>query len=132
MQERGPILRFVKAARFGSLSRVLGSGPRFGRLLAEPGALSRDADHAADERALRVNASLALRENGPSKRRETMNEIAINELDQVSGGKSTFDVEQTLNIGSQSSGAGAGKVTFNPFSITRKVDRASPVFFAMS
>lgn len=27
---------------------------------------------------------------------------------------------------SQSSGAGAGKVTFNPFSITRKVDKASP------
>ena len=29
----------------------------------------------------------------------------------------------------QSSGAGAGKVTFNPFSITRKIDKASPVFF---
>jgi Type VI secretion system effector, Hcp len=29
-------------------------------------------------------------------------------------------------IGSQSTGAGAGKVTFNPFSITRKVDRSSP------
>jgi hypothetical protein len=37
----------------------------------------------------------------------------------------SFDIEQTLSIGSQSSGAGAGKVTFNPFSITRKVDRAS-------
>jgi hypothetical protein len=34
------------------------------------------------------------------------------------------------NIGSQSSGAGAGKVTFNPFSITRKIDKPSPVFFA--
>lgn len=33
------------------------------------------------------------------------------------------------NIGSQSSGAGAGKVTLNPFSITRKIDRASPLFF---
>ena len=31
--------------------------------------------------------------------------------------------------GSSSTGAGAGKVTFNPFSITRKVDKASPVFF---
>jgi type VI secretion system secreted protein Hcp len=41
----------------------------------------------------------------------------------------SFDVVQTLNIGSQSTGAGAGKVTFNPFSITRKVDRASPKFF---
>lgn len=27
----------------------------------------------------------------------------------------SFDIEQVLNIGSQSSGAGAGKVTFNPF-----------------
>ncbi len=27
-----------------------------------------------------------------------------------------------VNGGSQSSGAGAGKVTFNPFSITRKID----------
>jgi type VI protein secretion system component Hcp len=31
--------------------------------------------------------------------------------------------------GSQSTGAGAGKVTFNPFSITKRVDKASPVFF---
>jgi type VI secretion system secreted protein Hcp len=43
----------------------------------------------------------------------------------------SFDIEQVLNIGSQSSGAGAGKVTFNPFQITRKTDRASPVFFMM-
>jgi len=41
----------------------------------------------------------------------------------------SFDIEQALNIGSQSSGAGAGKVTFNPFSITRKIDCASPIFF---
>jgi hypothetical protein len=27
----------------------------------------------------------------------------------------SFNIEQVLNIGSQSSGAGAGKVTFNPF-----------------
>lgn len=43
----------------------------------------------------------------------------------------SFDIEQALNIGSQSSGAGAGKVTFNPFSITRKTDRASPILFSM-
>lgn len=30
---------------------------------------------------------------------------------------------------SSGSGAGAGKVNFNPFSITRKIDRASPVLF---
>jgi hypothetical protein len=28
--------------------------------------------------------------------------------------------------GAKKSGSGAGKVTFNPFSITRKVDRSSP------
>ena len=41
----------------------------------------------------------------------------------------SFDVEQVLNIGSQSSGAGAGKIAFNPFSITRKSDIASPILF---
>lgn len=41
----------------------------------------------------------------------------------------SFDVEQTLNIGSQSSGAGAGKITFNPFSITKKIDVLSPLLF---
>jgi type VI protein secretion system component Hcp len=34
------------------------------------------------------------------------------------------DIEQTLSIGSQSSGAGAGKVTFNPFNVTQA--RSSP------
>ena len=52
--------------------------------------------------------------------------LADADLDQVTGGGS---IEQPLNIGSQSSGAGAGKVTFNPFSITRKIDKASPIFF---
>jgi type VI secretion system secreted protein Hcp len=44
----------------------------------------------------------------------------------------SFDIEQVLNIGSQSTGAGAGRVTFNPFSITRKIDKASPVLFEMA
>ena len=39
-----------------------------------------------------------------------------------------FDLEQVLNIGSLSSGAGAGKVTFNPFHITKHVDKSSPSF----
>jgi type VI secretion system secreted protein Hcp len=43
----------------------------------------------------------------------------------------SFDIEQVLNIGSQSAGAGAGKVTFNPFSITRNVDVNSPIFYQM-
>lgn len=47
-------------------------------------------------------------------------------------GDFSLDIEQTLNIGSQSSGAGAGKITFNPFSITRKIDVVSPVLFQMA
>lgn len=41
----------------------------------------------------------------------------------------SFDIEQVLSIGSQSSGAGAGKVSFNPFSITRNIDKSSPDLF---
>lgn len=44
----------------------------------------------------------------------------------------SFDIEQTLAIGSQSTGAGAGKATFNPFSVTRKVDRISPMLYQMA
>ncbi len=48
-------------------------------------------------------------------------ELSNQDLDTVAAGGSAvaFDIEQVLNIGSQSGGAGAGKVTFNPFSITR-------------
>jgi type VI secretion system secreted protein Hcp len=41
----------------------------------------------------------------------------------------SFDIEQVLNIGSQSRGAGAGKVKFNGFTINRLVDKSSPVLF---
>ena len=44
----------------------------------------------------------------------------------------SFDIEQTLNIGSQSTGAGAGKVTFNPFQVNRPIDRSSPELFQMA
>ncbi len=44
----------------------------------------------------------------------------------------SFDVEQVLNIGSQSKGAGAGKITFNPFSITRPIDRSSAPLYKMA
>jgi Type VI secretion system effector, Hcp/PEP-CTERM motif len=37
----------------------------------------------------------------------------------------SFDIEQVLSIGSSSSGAGAGKVTFNPFQITKTTDMVS-------
>ena len=43
----------------------------------------------------------------------SIEEISEQELDTIVGG----------------SGAGAGKITFNPFSITRHVDKASPVLF---
>ncbi len=44
-----------------------------------------------------------------------------------------YDFVQTLNIGSQSTGAGAGKVTFNPLTITKTVDQTSaPLFQAMA
>ena len=47
------------------------------------------------------------------KLKSTERELAEADLDKVNGG--SFDIEQTLSIGSQSTGAGAGKVTFNPF-----------------
>jgi bacteriocin-like protein len=43
----------------------------------------------------------------------SIEEISEQELDTIVGG----------------SGAGAGKITFNPFSITKHVDKASPVLF---
>ena len=52
----------------------------------------------------------------PSREKPDSTEISDAALKKVTGG----------TIGSQSSGAGAGKVTFNPFSITRKVDKSSP------
>jgi type VI protein secretion system component Hcp len=52
----------------------------------------------------------------PTDRSSDGFEVSDKQLDSVWGG-------------SQSSGAGAGKATFNPFSITRKIDKASPIFF---
>ena len=46
-------------------------------------------------------------------------------LDSVS-----FDGVQTLNLGSQSTGAGAGKVTFNPVTVTKKYDAKSPALWS--
>jgi type VI protein secretion system component Hcp len=38
-------------------------------------------------------------------------------------------VDQVLSIGSQSSGAGAGKIMFNPFVVSRFADALSPLLF---
>lgn len=35
---------------------------------------------------------------------------------------------QDVNVGSGSGGMGAGKVTFNPFKITKAIDKSSPLF----
>lgn len=43
----------------------------------------------------------------------------------------SFDIEQIINMGSQASGGGSGKITFNPYQITRKTDRISPILFNM-
>jgi hypothetical protein len=44
-------------------------------------------------------------------------ELTSSELNSVAGGVSTSrsNIAQVLSFGSQSSGAGAGKITFNPF-----------------
>jgi type VI protein secretion system component Hcp len=57
-----------------------------------------------------VNATTA------RERDDQARELTDVELSQVSGGSST-------------SGAGAGKVAFNPFAITKTVDKASPLLF---
>ena len=60
-----------------------------------------------------------------SKTEPNLIELSDAELAMVTGGVAPtpippFDIEQILSIGSQSTGAGAGRVTFNPFSNTRK------------
>lgn len=49
----------------------------------------------------------------PNRVQTDLEELIEAELDKISGGKNT--VSQSLKIGSQSTGAGAGRVTFNPF-----------------
>ena len=48
---------------------------------------------------------------------------------QISVEAFNLEVAQTLNIGSQSTGGGAGKITFNPFQIKKHYDAASPKLF---
>ena len=43
-----------------------------------------------------------------------------------------FTVDTTLNIGSQTSGAGAGKVTFEPLTVVRRLDKNSPTLFQVT
>jgi type VI secretion system secreted protein Hcp len=41
----------------------------------------------------------------------------------------SFGIENPTTIGSATGGAGAGKIKFNEFSITKTTDTASPNFF---
>jgi hypothetical protein len=66
----------------------------------------------------RKAADVALGSPGPS--------FSFNKIDP--GGKAS--VAAVIQAGTQAGGAGAGKITFNPFSITRKIDIGSPSFFA--
>ena len=50
--------------------------------------------------------------------------VAVRAFPEAAGGSG----DEVEGFG-HSSGAGAGKVSFNPFSITRKIDKASPIFF---
>ncbi len=43
-----------------------------------------------------------------------------------------FSVQNVLNISSQTTGTGAGKITFNPLVITRAIDASSPTLFLNS
>jgi hypothetical protein len=59
----------------------------------------------AEDKAVEQNKQQATHPVSPKT-----GEISDAEMENVAGG-----IEQVLNIGSQSSGTGAGKVTFNPF-----------------
>lgn len=80
----------------------------------------------ADNQQLQGESQAQIDAGSESELGKDLKNGTIFEIDDFS-----FDIEQVLNIGSQSSGAGAGKVTFNPFQITRKTDRISPQLFQM-
>jgi type VI secretion system secreted protein Hcp len=41
----------------------------------------------------------------------------------------SFGASQQVNVGSSSQGIGTGKVEFQPFKVTKQVDKSSPAFF---
>ena len=84
-----------------------------------------------DGSPLKAESQVDMSKNNEALAQEDLKSLAQNqqvfEIEEYN-----FNVEQTLNIGSQSSGPGAGKIKFNEFSITRKIDRASPTLFDMA
>jgi type VI secretion system secreted protein Hcp len=59
--------------------------------------------------------------------KEALNQHGLFEVEDFA-----FGIEQTLNIGSQSTGAGAGRPTFNSYTVNRKIDRSSPKLLEMA
>lgn len=57
-------------------------------------------------------------------------DISSNQFIKVNSFKG--DIEQVLNIGSQSTGAGAGKESFNPFHLIKSVDDVTPTLMQNS
>jgi bacteriocin-like protein len=51
---------------------------------------------------------------------KSADEVTDKELDKVTGGDGTAPTTTTTT--SSSGGAGAGKITFNPFQITKQID----------
>jgi hypothetical protein len=66
-----------------------------------------------EEKAMQKNSASRAKKSGGTRQKR----LKVGDLH---GEKAASMKEVAMNIGSQSSGSGAGKVTFNPFTITRK------------
>jgi|ERR1700676_1851573 len=71
-----------------------------------------------------AQAAITMSCNAPAVGDVTAHGMTINHIQLRS-----FTVENPTTIGSSSGGAGGGKVVFQPFTITKNVDTASPNFF---
>jgi tellurite resistance protein len=93
--------------------------PTSSGVLFARGEVSKTGEKMAEAKDISVNQALV---NASQPVTAKTGEVSEAELERVVGGEISdfsFDVEQNTNIGSQSSGVGAGKVTFNPYSITK-------------
>jgi hypothetical protein len=74
-------------------------------------------------------------ENKSASEGQETKELSEHDLDQVAGGSvgalpidAVSSIENPTTIGSGTSGAGAGKIKFNEFQITKTTDKSSPTF----
>jgi hypothetical protein len=74
----------------------------------------REGNLTLEKTAMQKNGASKAKKSGVGTRKKGL------KVGDIHGEKAASMKEVAMNIGSQSSGAGAGKVTFNPFSITRK------------